>query len=74
MSRREPYKRYVIELTRESENSWKATVTREDGNLIKVAFGTGPVPSITTSPRYSEEDALDEAKRMIDGGGIDAQA
>jgi hypothetical protein len=72
MSRRASYKAYVIEIIRKSDNSWKAKVTRQDGHLIRVRYGNGPVPSITTSTRYSEDDALDEAKRMIDGGGMDA--
>jgi hypothetical protein len=74
MSRRETYKGYVIEIIKQVDNSWKATVTREDGNLIKVKYGSGPVPSITTSARYSEQDAFDEGQGMIDGGGMDAPA
>jgi hypothetical protein len=70
MSQRESYKGYVIEIIKQADNSWKAKVSRADGNLIKVEYGNGPVPSITTSARYSEEDALTEAKRMIDGGGM----
>jgi hypothetical protein len=74
MSRRESYKDYVIDIIQESENSWKAKVARRDGNLIKLKYGDGPVPSITISARYSETDALDEAKSMIDGGGMDNPA
>jgi len=69
MSRRESYKDYVINIIKESNNSWKAKVTRKDGALIRVKYGDAPVSSITTGARYSEEDALDEAKNMIDGGG-----
>jgi hypothetical protein len=71
---RESHKDYVIEIIRKSENSWKAKVTRKDGSLLRVKYGDGPVSSITTGARYSEKDALDEAKSMIDGGGIDAPA
>ena len=59
---------------RKSEKSWKAKVTRRDGALLRVKYGDGPVSSITTGARYSEKDALDEAKSMINGGGIDASA
>jgi hypothetical protein len=72
MPRREPHNGYMIEIIKVADNSWKAKVTRQDGHLIRVRYGNGPVPSITTSARYSKDDALDEAKRMIDGGGMDA--
>jgi hypothetical protein len=68
---RESYKDYVIEIIKASNNSWKAKVTRKDRTLIKLKYGDSPVPSITTAARYSETDALDEAKDMIDGGGMD---
>ena len=74
ISRRESYKDYVINIIKESNNSWKAKVTRKDGALIRVKYGDAPVSSITTGARYSEEDALDEAKNMIDGGGMDNPA
>jgi hypothetical protein len=54
-----------------ADASWKAKVTRKDGALIRVKYGDGPVSSITTGARYSEKDALHEAKSMIDGGGMD---
>ena len=71
MPRREFYKEYVIDIIKVSNNSWKAKVTRKDGALIKLKYGDAPVQSITTATRYSEIDALDEAKSMIDGGGMD---
>jgi hypothetical protein len=74
MSRRESYKDYVIDMIKEAENSWKAKVARKDGALIRLKYGDKPVSSITASTRYSEEDALDEAKSMIDGGGMDNPA
>lgn len=36
--------------------------------------GDGLVSSITTCTRSSEKDALDKAKSLIDGGGIDVSA
>jgi hypothetical protein len=74
MSRREAYKDYVIDIIRESNDSWKAKVTRMDRALIRLKYGDRPVSSITASARYSEEDALDEAKSMIDVGGMDNPA
>ena len=68
---RELYKDYVINIIQISNDSWKATVMRKDGALIRIKYGDGPVPSITTATRYSQTDALDEAKHMIDGGGMD---
>ena len=64
----------MIEIIRESNASWKAEVTRKDGALIRLKYGDRPVSSIIASARYSEEDALDEAKGMIDGGGMDNPA
>jgi hypothetical protein len=71
---RETYKDYVIGIIQESENSWKAKVTRKNGALIRLKYGDGPISSITTGARHSEEDALDEGKGMIDGGGMDPSA
>jgi hypothetical protein len=71
---RESYKDYEIGTIQESENTWKAKVMRKDGALIRLKYGDEPVSSITTSARYSEEDALDEATSMIDGVGMDPSA
>jgi hypothetical protein len=71
---RETYKNFLIGIIQESQNSWKAKVTRKNGALIRFKYGAGPVSSITTGARHSEEDALDEAKGMIDGGGMDPSA
>jgi hypothetical protein len=67
----ETHKDYVIDIVKRSENSWKAKVTRKDGALIRIKYGDGPALSITAAGRSSALDALDEAKSMIDGGGID---
>ena len=48
MSRREAYKDYVIDIIRESNDSWKTKVTRMDGALIRLKYGDGPLSSITT--------------------------
>jgi hypothetical protein len=74
MSRRESYKDYVIDIIKDSNNSWMAKVARKDGALIRLRYGDRPVSSITASARCSEKDALDEAKSMIDGGGMDNRA
>ena len=71
MPRREFYKEYVIDIIKVSNNSWKTKVTRKDAAMIKLKYGDAPVQSITTAARYNETDALDEAKSMIDGGGMD---
>jgi hypothetical protein len=55
MSRRAAYKDYVIDIIRESNDSWKAKVTRMDGALIRLKYGDRTVSSITASARYSEE-------------------
>lgn len=73
MSRQEFYKDYVIEISEAANNCWEAKIKRKDGRQIKVKHGrTGEEqPSITNNPRHSEDEALD-ARRMIDGGGMDA--
>ena len=71
---REIYKDYVIGIIQESENSWKAKVMRKNGALIRLKSANGPISSITTGARHSAEDALDEAKGMIDRGGMDPSA
>ena len=71
---RKLYKDYVIGIIQETENSWKAKVTRKNGGLIRLKYGDGPVSSIATGARYGEKEALDEAKRMIDRGGMDPSA
>jgi hypothetical protein len=71
---RETYINFLIGIIQESENSGMAKVTRKNGALIRLKYGAGPVSSITTGARHSEEDALDEAKGMIDGGGMDPSA
>jgi len=40
MSRGEAYKDYVIDIIRESNDSWKAKVTCEDGALNRLKYGT----------------------------------
>jgi hypothetical protein len=43
MSRREAHKDYVIDIIRESNDSWKTKVTRMDGALIRLKYGDRPV-------------------------------
>jgi hypothetical protein len=74
MSRRESYKDYVIEISEAANNCWKAKITRKDGRLIQVKHGSPGEEqlAVANNPRHSEEEALAEAKRMIDAGGMDA--
>jgi len=74
MSRQESYKDYVIEISEAANHCWEAKITRKDGRLIRIKHGSDGEerPSITDNPRLSEDAALDQAKRMIDGGGMDA--
>lgn len=73
MARREFYKHYVIEIIKVPNDCWQTTITRQDGNSIKImlAHPGEEQSSITNQPRHSEEEALEEAKRMIDAGGMD---
>src|SRR5260370_11578713 len=75
MPYKEIYKGYLIEITK-AKDSWVAKITREDGNLFKVLNGDTweQVSDRTFQARPSEDEALAEAKRAIDGGGMSPPA
>jgi hypothetical protein len=66
------YKDYVIEILETSPNRWRARVRRHDGENIKISVPEKEVESITTSGMESltTDDAVQLAKGMIDGGGM----
>jgi hypothetical protein len=66
------YKDYVIEILETSPKRWRALVRRLDGQKIKIFVPEKEVESITTSGMESltADDAVQLAKEMIDGGGM----
>jgi hypothetical protein len=67
------YKDFRIEPFQTTSGGWRAKITRLDGQKIKVAVPAGNEhDSITTGgmESLSAEAAIDEAKRLIDCGGM----
>ena len=65
------YKDFDIEVIEDEPGKFKAAIRRPDSRLVRSAVPLGPeVPVITTHLYFSREDALAQAKRSIDAGGI----
>jgi hypothetical protein len=65
------YKDFDIEVVEDEPGKFKAAIRRPDGLPVRSAVPLGPeVPVITTHLYFSREDALAQAKRSIDAGGI----
>ena len=64
------YKAYRIEAYDTHHTGWKARITRLDGQPIKTQPDGRGHPFIETLTHQNHDDALAEAKKLIDGGGM----
>jgi hypothetical protein len=66
------YKGYVIEPFESSPGRWRARVRRVDGRMIDIPVTGNSVESIETGGMegFSANAAINVAKEMIDGGGM----
>jgi hypothetical protein len=72
------YKDFDIEVIEDEPGKFKAAIRRPDGRSVRSAVPSvrsavplGPeVPVITTHLYFSAEDAMTQAKKSIDAGGI----
>ena len=65
------YKAYVIDAFHRDTDRWRATVRKSNGKKIRVAFPPSVLDEVTTSAdALTAEKAVEFAKTMIDGGGL----
>jgi hypothetical protein len=65
------YNGFDIEAIEDEPGKFKAAIRRPDGRSVRTAVPLGPeVPVITTHLYFSAEDAMTQAKKSIDVGGI----
>jgi hypothetical protein len=65
------YKGFDIEVIEDEPGKFKSAIRRPDGRRVRSAVPLGPeVPVITTQLYFSRDDAIAQAKRSIDAGGI----
>jgi len=64
------YKDYAIEAYDTHHTGWKAKITRLDGRKIKTFPNDDECDFIETRIYEKPEDAVIEAKSLIDGGGM----
>lgn len=64
------YGNYSIEVYDTHHTGWKAKITRRDGQPIKTFPDDREHPYIETNTHEKPEDALADAKKLIDGGGM----
>jgi hypothetical protein len=65
------YKAYVIDAFHRDTDRWRATVRKSNGKKIRVAFPPSVLDEVTTSSdALTAEKAVEFAKTMIDGGGL----
>lgn len=66
------YKDYSIEALETSRGRWRARIRRRDGQTIKILIDGDETESfmIGGMESFTAEAAVDEAKKLIDGGGI----
>ena len=64
------YRGYRIVVHKTANDMFEAIITRLDGRNIRVPINNTTPVSITTNARPSREVAIQEAQRMIDGGGM----
>lgn len=66
------YKGFDIKTIEDEPGKLKAAIRRAGGGTLRPARpATGPdVPAVTTHLFSRREDAVTEAKRVIDGGGV----
>ena len=66
------YKDYSIEALETSRGRWHARIRRLDGQTIKILIDGDETGSfmIGGMVSFTADAAVDEAKKLIDGGGI----
>lgn len=65
------HKAYVIDAYQRDTDKWRATIRRQDGKKIRVAFPPSVLDQATTSAdALTAEKAVEVAKKAIDGGGL----
>ena len=66
------YKDYSIEALETSRGRWRARIRRLNGQTIKILIDGDETESFMMSgmESFTADAAVDEAKRLIDGGGI----
>lgn len=65
------YKGFDIETIEDEPGKFKAVIRRANGATVRTAVPAGPdVPAITTQLYAKAEDAMAQAKQVIDAGGI----
>jgi hypothetical protein len=65
------YEGYRIEPYERERGRWRARISRLDGKELKTSNPATAQPFIETTDTVSYGDAVELAKRAIDGGGID---
>ena len=66
------YKDYSIAALETSRGRWRARIQRRDGQTIKILIDGDETESfmIGGMESFTADSAVDEAKKLIDGGGI----
>jgi len=64
-----PYGHYVIILVQLAADEWRADIRRLDGRKIKAVGGT-EFDYIPGKAKFSVEEAVAQAKRLINAGGM----
>ena len=63
------YGRYLITVVKVAADQWRAEIRRLDGQKIKM-IGRGEVDVIPGKTAFLAEEAVVEAKRLINAGGM----
>jgi hypothetical protein len=64
-------KGFDIETIEDEPGKFKAVIRKPSGGTVRTAVPLGPeVPAITTHLYAKADDAIEQAKRSIDAGGI----
>jgi hypothetical protein len=64
-----PYGQYLIMLVKLAADQWRSDIRRLDGRKIKT-IGGGEFDFIPGKAKFSAEEAVAEAKRLINAGGM----
>jgi len=65
------YKGFTIETIEDEPEKFKAVIRKSSGSTLRTAVPPGPdVPAITTPLYWSADAAIDQAKKVIDAGGV----
>jgi hypothetical protein len=65
------YKAFVIDAYQRDTDKWRATIRRQDGKKIRIAFPPSVLDEATTAAdALTAGKAVEIAKKAIDGGGL----